>query len=318
MKINRNKAINAFIKLSCLFVFSCFLLSCNSKKKYLDSTLDIMEEHALYSDKIDWDKIKEDSYKQLTHANNIEDVHAIIKESFRYLKDDGHSFLMSVNKHKAMGTSESSIPVIKSELLNDNIGYIKIPGFVGTPKMAHDFAKELQEGIKILDRSSLKGWIVDLSENTGGNMWPMILGISPILEDGTYGYFLDSKENIVPWSCKDGQVYIGDNSLLKLEDPYIVQNENKKIAVITGKRTASSGEATLVSFIGKKDTKLFGLATAGFTTGNQSFILRDGAQLYLTTTVFVDRNKKPYGNDIKPDIATFKPIEDATVWIMNQ
>ncbi len=316
LEIERNNAINRFLTYCFLLTIVCILPSCNSQKKYLDSTLDLMETHAIYTDKIDWGKIKEDSYKQLLHAQSMEDVHGIIKESFRYLKDGGHSFLMSANGFKNMTTNEGNLPVITSEVLDDNIGYLKVPGFVGTPKMVREFAEEIQGHIKILDQSNLKGWIVDLRENSGGNMWPMILGLSPILEDGTYGYFLDNKKNFVPWSCKDGQVYIGENSLLKLENPYNIKNKGKKIALLISNKTASSGEATLVSFIGKKDTKLFGLETAGFTTGNQSFKLKDGAQLYLTTTLYVDRNRKSYGTIIKPDFATFKPKEDAAIWIM--
>lgn len=316
MKLKRTYSLSKILKCCLIFCLVCILFSCNSQRKYLYQTLDLMETHALYTDKVDWDRIREDSGKQLLHAKTVEDVHGIIKESFRYLKDGGHSSLMASKGFKNMTTNERKTPVIISELLDDKIGYIKVPGFVGTPLMAQNFAQELQDHIEILDQSNLEGWIVDLSENSGGNMWPMILGLSPILEDGTYGYFRDNKENVVPWSCKEGQVYIGANSLLKVKKPYNMKNKNKKIALLISNKTASSGEATLVSFIGNKNTLIFGGESAGFTTGNQSFKLKDGAQLYLTTTVYVDRNKKSYGKTIKPDFASFNPKEDAANWIL--
>ncbi len=56
----------------------------------------------------------------------------------------------------------------------------------------------------------------------------------------------------------------------------------------------------------------------GLTTGNSSYPLKDHAELFLTTSIFVDRSKKIYGGQIAPDIFTDNPIEKAIVWIMEQ
>lgn len=228
MKISRINLFDFFLKFRLVLAVLFLLCSCNSQKKYLDKTLDIMEEHSIYTNQVDWDKIREDSNKQLIYANNIRDVHGIIKETFRYLKDGGHSFLMTSNRYEHIKTSEESLPIIESEILEGEVGYLKVPGFVGTPKMANDFAKELQDRIKLLDQSNLAGWIIDLSENSGGNMWPMLLGLSPILGDGIYGYFQDNNENYIPWGYENGQLYIGDNTMMKIEDPYKIKNREKK------------------------------------------------------------------------------------------
>jgi C-terminal processing protease CtpA/Prc len=103
---------------------------------------------------------------------------------------------------------------------------------------------------------------------------------------------------------------------MEIENPYMIKNMDKKIAVLIGKATASSGEATAVSFIGKEDTRFFGVETAGLTTGNAAFELKDGARLFLTTTIYVDRNKKKYGATIKPDYATFQARKKAIEWII--
>jgi len=291
-----------------------FLLGCNSEKRYVENALDIMEEHSINTETIDWDKVRMDAHKQVQTAKTTSDSHAIIRETLRYLRD-GHSFLMTEGAYNAMQTVEKSLPEIESENINNEIGYIKVPAFLGTPKMAKNYALELQSHIRQLDRANLKGWIVDLSENSGGNMWPMLLGLAPILEEGTCGFFTDNKENYNPWRCNNGKVFIGNNTIMEIENPYLIKNMDKKVAVIIGKATASSGEATAVSFIGKEDTRFFGVETAGLTTGNAAFELKDGARLFLTTTIFVDRNKKKYGATIKPDYATFQARKKAIEWI---
>jgi C-terminal processing protease CtpA/Prc len=35
-----------------------------------------------------------------------------------------------------------------------------------------------------MDQGNLAGWIVDLRNNGGGNMWPMLTGIGSILGEG--------------------------------------------------------------------------------------------------------------------------------------
>lgn len=303
-----------FFNTSWILAFVLFFHSCNSEKRYIENALDIMEKHSINTETIDWDKVRTDAHKQVKTTKITSESHAIITETLRYLKD-GHSFLMTQSTYNAMRTIEKSLPEIESENINNEIGYIKVPGFLGTSKMAKNYAIELQSHIKRLDRTNLKGWIVDLSENNGGNMWPMLLGLAPILEDGICGFFTDNKENYNPWRFENGKVFIGNNTIMEIENPYLIKNMDKKVAVLIGKATASSGEATAVSFIGREDTRFFGLETAGLTTGNATFELKDGARLFLTTTIFADRNRKKYGATIKPDYATFHAKKKAIEWI---
>ena len=52
---------------------------------------------------------------------------------------------------------------------------------------ATDYAKTLQDSIRARDRVGLIGWIVDLRGNSGGNMWPMLAGVGPVLGEGVAG-----------------------------------------------------------------------------------------------------------------------------------
>src|SRR5690348_5042975 len=53
------------------------------------------------------------------------------------------------------------------------------------------FETNLQRIIGDLDRYHPDGWVVDLRGNVGGNMWPMLAGIGPLLgENDHLGEFL--------------------------------------------------------------------------------------------------------------------------------
>jgi hypothetical protein len=54
---------------------------------------------------------------------------------------------------------------------------------------------------------------------------------------------------------------------------------------LTGPVTASSGEAIVVAFRGRPQTRSFGEPTDGVPTANDTFPLSDGALLVLTVAV---------------------------------
>jgi C-terminal processing protease CtpA/Prc len=71
--------------------------------------------------------------------------------------------------------------------------------------------------------------------------------------------------------------------------------------VLTGPRTASSGEFVTIAFRGRPRTRSFGLPTAGLSTSNSTFPLPDGSMILLTTAVGADRTGTRYGTEIEPD-----------------
>jgi C-terminal processing protease CtpA/Prc len=93
--------------------------------------------------------------------------------------------------------------------------------------------------------------------------------------------------------------------------------------------TASSGEATAISFRGRANTRSFGSPTGGRSTANSTFTLSDGVRLLLTTATMVDRAGTRYGSKVVPDepitaTTPFSPgaidevVTAATRWLAQQ
>jgi C-terminal processing protease CtpA/Prc len=82
---------------------------------------------------------------------------------------------------------------------------------------------------------------------------------------------------------------------------------------LVSNQTGSSGEAVVVSFIGNANSILVGTATWGLTTGNGSFSLKDGSQIFLASTVYADRNGRLYHGSIEPDIPVSKMPGDKKI-----
>jgi carboxyl-terminal processing protease len=169
------------------------------------------------------------------------------------------------------------------------------------------------------------GWVVDLRGNTGGNMWPMIAGVGPIVGEGILGFFVDPDSVVKTWAYQDGGSLLDGVVLTLASSPYELVAPNPPVAVLTDGRTASSGEATTIAFRGRPDSKSFGGPTWGVSTANRGFTLSDGAMLILTVSTMADRTGRLYGAEVVPDQsvqgektgdpATDQPLAAAMEWL---
>jgi C-terminal processing protease CtpA/Prc len=98
------------------------------------------------------------------------------------------------------------------------------------------------------------------------------------------------------------------------------------VAVLTGQTTGSSGEAVVIAFRGRPNTRSFGEKTSGLPTGIEWFTLSDGAVIGLAMVTFADREGHEYSERIIPDEIVYedpsgntdRPLEAATKWILSQ
>lgn len=287
---------------------------------YLDTFFNYVSTHALGRETIDWAKLRQEVDEKCADAKGIEDTHDAIHDALQQINK--HSFLIRPQQARAfypdadeeeagedtIDKEEVAMPEVlmtTGRRIDPNISYLSMPQF-GYPPAMVAFADSLQRLIALLDSPETSGWILDLRTNSGGNCWPMLAGIGPLLGEGTCGYFIEpTGENGVPWSYQDGMSYMGGGGQLSISEdlePYELLNPRPKIAVLTGGRTMSSGEVMTVAFKGKSNTQSFGQPTGGYSTTNTNFNMPDGAIVILTVSVYADRNKQVFGDSIAPDV----------------
>ncbi|MES2416758.1 MAG: S41 family peptidase [Bacteroidota bacterium] len=261
--------------------------------------IDVVKKNSIYKDSIDWNAVEKDLAllgKGLKVPSDAIILNSYVLQRLRKV-GDYHSFIQ--NKVGAQNYTSGKVtqPEPESKLLTNGIGYISVPSFGSVNEEAVEkFALQIQAMIKELDtRNDIKGWVVDLRTNGGGNMYPMISGLAPLLDTGNLAYFIKG--------TKDYPLKLTENGMrVNIKDPYKVKNKNNKIAVLIGSKTGSSGEMTAISFIGQHNTKLFGEPSAGYLTSNEIFKISDGSNLVLATSYIADRNRKKYLEKIYPDI----------------
>lgn len=220
--------------------------------KIRDDAITFVREHALESDRIDWIAVIERSPPDET----IDSIHVVIRELLSQLVDYHGTFLSADEARQldAMGLATGSISVA---LLDNSTGYIQMPGFIGADELTgRDFAESVSAQIAALADRVKAGWILDLRQNRGGNMWPMLSALKALLGDASPGSFRPRNGSVAPWKIE------ATKSTSKRDLTH------SKVAVLLSELTASAGKALAVCFHARPKTKSFGSPTAGRATGN--------------------------------------------------
>ena len=300
-------------------------------RKYLQRALDVMQERSVRRDSINWKDLRAETMRWARGAETPSDTYPALRYAIERLGDD-HSFLVpasahdpgSGHEHGQTDGSESEKgwegPSPHGEMLPDRLAYVRVPRFSGSDAEATAFADSLHRLVAHLDQQGACGWIVDLRRNVGGNMWPMLAGLGPVLGEGQAGQFVYPDGSTVDWWYRSGSAGQGADTLAQVSGaPHVIrQDERPPVAVLTGERTMSSGEAIAVAFRGRQNARSFGRPSRGLSTSNEGISLSDGATLVLTTSVFADRTGRTYGGPIRPDVRVnadeeAAPSEDAVV-----
>ncbi|MEM9258333.1 MAG: S41 family peptidase, partial [Bacteroidota bacterium] len=274
---------------------------------YLQEFFDTVRPAALYREKIDWGSLEKDARNLATGAQTKADTYSAIQYTLSRINK--HSFFQSPTASAAMAGEDlpddrpdPNLHYTTGRRINEEVAYLEMPaiGSRHQPTL-ESFADSLQGLIAALDTETTTGWVLDLRKNEGGNCWPMLAGVGPLLGEGICGHFqAPNGDNAQPWSYENGKSLQGESEIVGTRN-YVLKNPKARIAVLTGPQTISSGEVTTTAFIGHPRARSFGQPTGGFATTNSDFELSDGATVYLTVSVYADRNKQPVGEKIIPD-----------------
>lgn len=279
-----------------------------SAERYGKDALATIGKNGIYSGSDEWKSTYEECLKMIENAESYEDTYPAIKKALSVCGGK-HSMLMT--KSESQSTSDSYDEVLPTVSLNGDIAVIKLPDFLGTAEAGRKYAKVAEDFIHE-NRDKIKGVVLDLRGNTGGDMGPMATAVSSLLPDGELMYY-HYRSYDVPVTLKDGVI---SNAGTGGKSLYPDKKLNVPVAILTDGMTASSGEALTLCFRGLENVKTFGAPTAGYTSVNMLYSLYDGTQLYLTVAFDKARTGEVFEETpIEPDVVTDSPLEAALEWL---
>ena len=293
---------------SIILSMACLVEACENKHKpvtaqaYVNEVVVQMQNASINRKAINWVSFEQQVKKKAQGARTITDTYPAIQLALSLLGDN-HSFYLTPTGETI--TANNMKKCVDDQLCytpkNAKIGYIRIPSFKGSGPDGVAFADSVQAVIKKADTDSTLGWVVDLRNNTGGDLWPMLAAVGPILGEGTAGHFIDADGKFYAWIYQKGVASQEQKPQTTVSNPYHLRRQNPRVAVLLNTATASAGEGIAISFKHRPNTRFFGTSTCGVSTGNSIIRLSDGGMLVLTQVTMADRNKTVYGQSVQPD-----------------
>jgi carboxyl-terminal processing protease len=277
---------------------------------YLNQAVEIVRTRSLVRDSIDWPTAQREILAMAHGMQAPAETYPVFTYLISLLRQHGdkHSEFRApatVRAGQAPAAAANAVATTEpsARYLGEGLAYVAVPGFGSVnADRQQAFANQLQALIGKLDtEQSVVGWVVDLRENDGGNMHPMLTGLGPLTGTGPLVYFVAGRYQ-VPVAYRKGEAYTHKpGNGVRVPKPYQLRQPASPVAVLIGPRTASSGEITAMAFIGRPATRLFGQPSGGFTTGNELIPLSDGAELNLATYAEADRTRRQHTGPLVPD-----------------
>jgi C-terminal processing protease CtpA/Prc len=275
-------------------------------QRYLRAALVIAEEHSVMRRQVNWPVLRAQALDRARDALTARQTYDAIRFALSSLGDHHSGLIEPEMVAQLSRLTMADNPAPKGEIVSGRIGYVLVPPFVGIDQEAVDSAASRLHRVVMEDSLGYPcGWIVDLRNNIGGNMWPMLAGLGPIIGPGTVGAFIGMDGTDVLWSYENGAAWEGTRARARAAEAPVPlpMLESLPVAVLVNRTTASSGEAIAIAFQGRPHTRTFGEHTRGQTTSNNQFPLSDGAMLNLSVSWFADRLGRSYPRGVEPDEA---------------
>lgn len=300
----------------------------------LMQALDALQQRSLYASRVDWAALRTQLTADLAKDNTMARAHQLIQQAVAALKDPHTRFEPPKPAKPAPAqtpapapppaaapaqpaaaqppaTQPAATPTVPTEpaakMTSQKIGYVMLPPATSQdPADLRAYGSTLYLLVSHLANFNAQGWIVDLRLNGGGNMWPMLVGLQPILGNGTYGTTTAGGGQTWAFGCEGAQAWLehdGTRTQQFMTDARPVRERpaGQKIAVLIGPWTMSSGEFVAASFAGMDGVRFFGKPTGGLTTATEPVALADGSTLNLATSQLVNRAGKVVEGPIQPD-----------------
>lgn len=289
----------------------------------LDKLLATVREQSVFRKKIDWPQAEADLRAGMARASSDEevanavvalfakmnDVHSMLEWKGRsYANYEGLADAARAKVRPLLDREQAQTGKIVATMIEDRVAYVLVPAMPAyTADDIRSFSRALYGRVSDLMARKPLGWIVDLRLDGGGNLYPMLLGLSPLLGDGVVGGTIDADgREVQKWVLKEGGLYwrdgAGDRAFAELGQPARVSDPKASVVVLLGPTTRSSGQATALAFRGRPNCVMIGEPTAkGTTTVTNPFPLGRDATLSLAVGFMADRNGAACESQVLPD-----------------
>ncbi|MCB0819270.1 MAG: hypothetical protein KDC13_01510 [Bacteroidetes bacterium] len=196
----------------------------------------------------------------------------------------------------------------------DKYLYILVPGYEIPPSEIDKYAQAFYDSVSYYLNDTIEGVILDFRYNSGGNVYPMLCGLYPLLGNENIIYETGPDYNIDrTWRLEDGKLLLNEYTVAKVDLKNKHLYPDLHVAVVIGPITISSGFVAAVAFRNRPNDIIMGKSTvSGYTTSNGYFQFPPNLSMNFSTNFICDRGKFVYEENLSPDLH-LDDISDSTI-----
>ncbi|MBL8877671.1 MAG: hypothetical protein JNG88_01010 [Phycisphaerales bacterium] len=287
--------------------------------------INVLSTRPLGCDRVDWLRVAAELEITVAPDAPLAAAYPLIQNAVSRLGDPHSRFLppsqpvpaatpqpagTTASRSDSSNTTRGEIPHVPSaRMLDKEIAYVVVPLCTAADRTSLlEYAATLRREIAQAALAKPRGWLVELRFNGGGNCWPMLLGLWPLLGDGVQVTGVAADGEITRIGCDANASWLDRDNQPRYEQlrldpsPTDVLVRSAPMAVLIGPWTMSAGEMVAIAFRGKARTRLFGEHTGGYTTTTTEFPLSDGSMLVVSVETMGDRGGQRAPQRIPPDV----------------
>lgn len=313
------KTITAVLGLcSAIYASVVYAKPSDDAASLLDEAIAELRENHVNRARVDWSQITASAHAAIEHAQNAEEAYPAIRQVIAALGEKHTMFHPAVAAAPAMTGLEQPKPAAprpprkepQVRRLPGGIGHVSLPGwpFNRDHPTSEAWVTQARTAMMQADAEGVCGWIVDVRDNGGGNLWPMLDILGPLLGAPPFGAFVVKTREPILYEAGRA-TYAGQLPTMPALAALKLRSATTPVAVLMNGKTASSAENVVMMFKGRDKTRFFGAATANYVSVNNPKKLKDGSIITTTVGYTEDRTGFAHTDAIQPDV----PADDAAV-----
>lgn len=269
-------------------------------KSYLHQLIDRLREFRV-GDGVNWGEVESKTLAAATGAQSISEAYPAIRVALTEISDPWAAYRSATGQTVAPEQprcvrSKATTPSVPSD-----VGYLKV---TPTPsrgvRAEREAAVAERSAIKSGDENGAVHWIVDLRGHFMGSLPAGVIGLAPLMGDGT-AFKMQYANAMVPFDANQSSIKVNGDELQMDIARLKLSNRKRRVAVLVDGATAGVGELLAISFMGRSDARVFGTPTCGIPPLRLTpQKLKDGAEFSVSAFRVRDRDDRLYSGPVEP------------------
>lgn len=269
-------------------------------KTYLRQFVDKLHEFHVGND-VEWRQVESKTLAAAAGAQSIVEAYPAIRVALAETRDPGAAYRSASGQIIAPDQRRCTFGATIAPTVPANVGYLKMTPIQNRgARLEREAAIAMRTALKSGDDGGATHWIVDLRGHFMGSLPGSVIGLSPLMGDGT-AFKMQYPNAAVPFNASQSSIKADGQELQMDIGKFKLSNRKRRIAVLVDGGTAGVGELLAIAFMGRDDARVFGTPTCGIPPLRLvPQKLKDGADFTVSAFRVRDRDDRLYRGPVEP------------------